>query len=112
MPLDKCACDVCEVVFGEQEARTPDGYCAFCAMSCFPPGNIAGKPVRMTMNRESREHLHAAARVAKHLPHNPMQAISSARQETAEAVIRAMAPIVEREGRALLNKLKRKIAGR
>lgn len=112
MSASKCACDVCEVVFGIQDARTPDGYCAFCAMSCFPPGTIAGKQVRMTMSRDSREHLHAAARVAKHLPHDPMRAIDSARQETAEAVVRVVGPVLEREGRALLNKLKRKIAGR
>ncbi len=110
--MSKCVCDACDVEFGEQEARTPDGYCGFCARACFPPGKIAGKAVRVAMSKDSRENLHAAARVATHLPHDPYGAVDSARQEIADALVNTMGPVLERESKALLKKLKQRIAGK
>lgn len=73
---------------------------------------MAGKSIRLAMSKQSREHLHAAARVASHLPQNPMGAVSSARQEMAAAFVNVLVPLAEREGRVLIEKLKNKIAGK
>jgi hypothetical protein len=101
----RCACDACDVVFGPHDARTPDGYCGFCSGSCFPAGAVAGKAVRTSMNRDSRLHLHAMARVARsaadNLPANPAAAAEAARHEAADAFVRLMGPLVDKAGKAV-----------
>ncbi len=112
MPADSCSCDQCDVKFGPHDARSPDGYCSFCAGSCFPPSEIGGKAVRVAMSPESRARLHAAHRVTQHLPHDPLAAGQAARMEVADIAVSALGPVVERGGKALLQAIKDKISGR
>lgn len=113
--MDKCACDECDTVFGAHDLRSPDGYCAFCAMSCFPASSFAGRMVRGARSKQERKHLHAAARVVKsaqeNLPHDPRAVAEAARQEAADAAVQLLGPIVERKGRDLINLVRKKIKG-
>lgn len=112
----KCACDVCDLVFGDLDPRSPDGYCAFCSSSCFPLGEIRGKKLRTALGKTSRQNLHAMARVAdsaqKNLPHDPKKVAEAARAEAAEAAVTLLGPLVQRAGKIAVEKLRDKIRGR
>jgi len=119
---DKCACDTCNTTFGALDARTPDGYRSFCSQSCFPMTKVGGRDVRGSRSLEHRQHLHAAARVARtaanKLPDDPAAVAAAARQEAADAAVRVVAPLVEKAGKAaaefsreMLETLRKKISG-
>lgn len=106
----ECACDACDVVFGPHDAKTPDGYCAFCARSCYPMTEFRGRRVRSALGRVSRRNLHAMARVAEKA-NSPAEAAEAARREAAEAAVDILGPAVERGGRMLVDFVRRKIRG-
>jgi hypothetical protein len=108
---DHCACDVCDVIFGSHDARTPDGYCGFCAKSCYPPGKVGNREMRVSMTKNTRANLHAAARVGAHLPHDPHAAVTAARHEAATAVVDFLGPILQQGGRAAVEAIRKKIKG-
>jgi hypothetical protein len=53
--MSLCACDLCD---DDGDPRL-DGYCAACNTTCYCPGTLGGRSVRMAMSRETRLRYHA-----------------------------------------------------
>ncbi len=57
-----CGCDQCGARASAAQPFTPDGYCPFCAVRCFPPcGASGGTVTRLCGTLEERRALHAQA---------------------------------------------------
>lgn len=55
-----CACDACRTQILPGDAVTPEGYCAFCARSCYPAMTGPGGPMgRASLDAASRVRMHA-----------------------------------------------------
>jgi hypothetical protein len=108
---DRCLCDACSKNPSSLEPWTQDGYCAFCSTTCFPVRHIGGREVRTALAPATRAGLHAAARVARHLPHDPTAATDAARGEAARAFVEIASPFVERGGKALIDVVRKRIRG-
>jgi len=106
-----CACDACDRALAPHEARTPDGYCALCAERCYPAAILGGRAVRVARPRAGRDRTHAAARVAEHLPLDPVGAAVVARREVARVAVDTLGPLAARGTRALLDALRKRIEG-
>lgn len=107
----KCSCDACDTVFGEHDARSPDGYCAFCSTTCFPLAEFHGRSVRTALGKTSRQSLHDMKKAGSK-PDEWKKMAEAARQEAADAAVSLLGPLMQRAGKVAIEKLREKIRGK
>lgn len=108
--MTSCACDACAVLLAPTEARTPDGYCAFCAAACTTPATLDGRPARVALGGSQRHARHAIADAAVRAGAARGLDPALARSAVA-AVVPQIAPQLARAARALVGQARRLLGG-